>query len=94
MTSVYLANCSTTELPNHVPALGNLHVAQVALLLNVEERDGVGVPQEQHPRSSVEDLVAVGQRQLLGHLVLEVLDDQGVGLVQHGETVSCDPDGG
>ena len=62
--------------PDDIATLGDLDVAQVALLLNVEERHGVGVAEEQHPGAGVEDLVAVGRRHLLRHLVLQVLDDQ------------------
>lgn len=43
-------------------------------LLDVEEGDGIRVPQEQIPGAGVENLVAVGHRNLLGDLVLEVLD--------------------
>ena len=58
------------------PALGDLDVGQVPLLLDVEQGDPVGVPEKQHPGSGVEDLLAVGQLNLLRQLVLQVLDDQ------------------
>jgi hypothetical protein len=45
----------------------------------------VPVPEQKHASASVEDLVAVGDGDLLGHLVLQVLDHKGVGLVQYSE---------
>lgn len=44
-------------------------------LLDVEEGDGVGVPQQQVSGASVENLVAVGNLDFLGDLVLQVLDE-------------------
>ena len=41
--------------------------------------------------TGVEDLVAVGRLDLLGDLVLEVLDDERVRAVQHGEPVPRHP---
>ena len=46
----------------------------------------VPVPEEQHPRAGVEDLVTVGDGDLLRHLVLQVLDHQRVGFVQHSKS--------
>ena len=54
--------------PHDIPTLRNLHVAHVALLLHVEEGDGVRVTEEQHASPGIEDLVAIGDGQLLGHL--------------------------
>jgi hypothetical protein len=48
-------------------------------------KETVPVPEEEHASASVEDLVTVGDGDLLGHLVLQVLDHEGVGLVQHSE---------
>jgi hypothetical protein len=45
----------------------------------------VPVSEQEHASASVEDLIAVGDGDLLGHLVLQVLDHKGVGLVQHSE---------
>ena len=41
--------------------------------------------------TGVEDLVAVGRLDLLGDLVLEVLDDERVRAVEHGEPVARHP---
>ncbi len=43
------------------------------------------VPEQKHAGASIEDLVTVGDGDLLGHLVLQVLDHKGVGLVQYSE---------
>jgi hypothetical protein len=51
----------------------------------IEMKETVPVPEEEHAGASVEDLVAVGDGYLLGHLVLQVLDHEGVGLVQYSE---------
>jgi hypothetical protein len=45
----------------------------------------VPVSEQKHAGASVEDLVAVGDGDLLGHLVLQVLNHQGVSLVQYSE---------
>ena len=57
-------------------ALWNLDVSQISLLLNVEEGDAVGISEEEHSGSGVEDLFAVRKLNLLRQLVLQVLDDQ------------------
>lgn len=44
------------------------------LLLDVEERDAIAVPQQQHTGASIEDLVTGRCGHLLGHLILHVLD--------------------
>lgn len=59
-----------------VPALGDFHVSHISLLLYVEQRHVVAVTQEEHTRSSVEYLVAIGSCYLLGDLIFQVLDDQ------------------
>ena len=58
----------------NVPALVDLDLSHVSFLQNIEERDTIGVPKEQHAGAGVEDLVAVGNHHFLGQLVLEVLD--------------------
>lgn len=51
--------------------LGNL---DIALLLDVEEGDSVGVVEREHPGGTrVRHLVAVGGWKLLSHCVLQVL---------------------
>ena len=57
-------------------ALWNLDVSKISLLLNVEEGDAVGISEEEHSGSGVEDLFAVRKLNLLRQLVLQVLDDQ------------------
>ena len=79
--------------PDDVATLGNLDRAQASLLLDIKQRDRVGVPEEQHPSAGVENLVTVRDGDLLGDLVLQVLDDERVTLVQDGEPVSRHPDG-
>ena len=59
-----------------IPALGDLDVSQVPLLLNVKEGDSISITEKQHSSSGVEDLFAVGKLDLFGQLVLQVLDDQ------------------
>jgi hypothetical protein len=59
-----------------VPALWDLDVRQVPLLLHVEQGDAVRVAEEQESGSGVEDLFAVRQLDLLGQLILQVLYDQ------------------
>ena len=41
--------------PDDVAALGDLDVAQVPLLLHVEQRHGVGVAEQEHARAYLED---------------------------------------
>jgi len=54
--------------------LGNL---DIALLLDVEEGDSVGVVEREHPGGTrVRHLVAVGGWKLLSHCVLQVLVDR------------------
>ena len=62
--------------PHHVLDLGDLDGGERALLLHVEERDTVGVPQQQGARAGVEDLLTAGHLHLLHNLVLQVLDEQ------------------
>ena len=71
--------------PHNIPTLRNLHIAHVALLLHIEQGDGVCVPKEQHPRPGVEYLVAVGDGQLFGHLILQILDHKRVRFVQNSK---------
>jgi len=56
-------------------AYPNLENLDVALLLDVEEGDSVGVVEREHPGGTrVRHLVAVGGWKLLSHCVLQVLD--------------------
>jgi hypothetical protein len=49
-------------------------------------QEKVPVSEQKHAGASVEDLVAVGDGDLLRHLILQVLDHKGVGLVQYSES--------
>ncbi len=51
-------------------------MSEISLLLNVKEGDAVGVAEEEHSGSGVEDLFAVRKLNLLRQLVLQVLHDQ------------------
>jgi hypothetical protein len=64
--------------PDHVPALGDLHTSHVPLLLHVKESHCIRISEKKHAGAGIEDLVAVGRRDLLGHLVLQVLHHQAV----------------
>jgi len=54
-------------------------------LLNVKEGDAVGIAEEEHSGSGVEDLFAVRKLNLLRQLVLQVLHDQ----LQKEEDTKC-----
>lgn len=61
MQDFVAGNAGISEQPSRPPA---------PFLLHVEERDAVAVPQQEAPGARVENLVAVGNRNLLGDLIL------------------------
>lgn len=67
-TFFYQLHCS--------PALWNLYVGEVSLLLHVEQRDAVGISKQQHSSSGVEDFFAVWKLDLLCQFAFQVLDDE------------------
>lgn len=79
--------------PNHVFGLGYSNRAESSLLLHVVQRDHVALLDEQVARAREEDLLGVGELNLLGDLVLQVLDQDRVIFVEHGETIARHPDG-
>lgn len=62
--------------PHHVLHLGDLDGGQRAFLLHVEQRDAVGVAQQQRTRPGVEDLLAARHLDLLHNFILQVLNQQ------------------
>ena len=74
-----------------IPALGDLHTSHVPLLLHVKESHCIRISEKKHAGAGIEDLVTVGRRDLLGHLVLQVLHHQAVRLVQNCKAVASDP---
>lgn len=62
--------------PHHVLDLGDLDGGQRALLLHVEQRDAVGIAQQQRACPSIEDFLAAWHLNLLHNFILEVLNQQ------------------
>lgn len=67
--------------PHHVLDLGDLDGGQRAFLLYIEQRDAVGIAQQQRACPSVEDFLAARHLNFLHNFILQVLDQQ----LQKGE---------
>lgn len=62
--------------PHHVLDLGNLNGGQRAFLLHVEQRDAVGIAQQQRACPGVEDFLAARHLNFLHNFILQVLNQQ------------------
>lgn len=62
--------------PHHVLDLGNLDGGQGAFLLHVEQRDAVGIAQQQRACACVEDFLAARHLDFLHDFILQVLNQQ------------------
>lgn len=62
--------------PHHVLDFGNLDGGQRAFLLHVEQRDAIGITQQQRARAGVEDFLTAGHLNLLHNFILQVLNEQ------------------
>ncbi len=51
-------------------------MSEISLLLDIKESDSVRIPEQKHSGSCVEDFLAVWKLDLLGQLILQILDDQ------------------
>jgi hypothetical protein len=62
--------------PNDVAAFGDLDLTHGALLLYVEQREIIGIPQEQHSGAGIEDFIARGSLHLLRDFVFQIFNDE------------------
>lgn len=79
--------------PDNILGLWNSNRAKCSLLLHVVESYHVAFFHQQVTSAGKEDLLGVRELNLLGYLVLQVLDQNRMVLVENGESVSCHPNG-
>lgn len=62
--------------PHHILDLGDFDCGQRAFLLHVEQRDPVGIAQQQRARAGIEDFLAARHLDLLHDFILEVFNQK------------------